>query len=194
MESIGICITVVHGQNKYSLALDDNPDQTVAYVRDKIEQLTGVPSTSQKLIHKGKSLQPPELLLSDFGVKNGSTVMVLGKKFDPESEAVYQEITKLGSAADNAEVLLGDIGSEIEGIEQGFLAPELVVQSLGKLEKRLKKTSELCLKTLETLDAMSLKDESKQVRSARKALVERLQALLDRGDLMLEKVNMLLTR
>jgi len=192
--STSISITIIHGQAKNRITLHDYSNQTVASLSAMVEELTGVPATSQKLIHKGKSLHPRDQLLSEHGVANNSKIMVLGKKLDLENDAFYQKITELGTRAEKAENLLDEIGKEIDGIEQDFLAPELAVLSLGKLEKRIKKTNELCLQTLETLDSLSLKEESKQVQAARKSLVERLHAQLDRGDIMLEKVKRLSTK
>lgn len=49
---------------------------------------------SQKLIHKGKSIDPEsEELLSACKVKTGAKIMLLGRAHDPETEKVRDDPT-----------------------------------------------------------------------------------------------------
>ena len=62
-----------------------------------IEVKTGVPVGGQKLILNGKSLTSldREKSLNELKFKDGSKVMVLGKKFDPQSDELYKAIVAI---------------------------------------------------------------------------------------------------
>ena len=61
------------------------------------EKLTGVPACSQKLIINGKALTSldHDKVMTDCRIQDGTKVMVLGKKYDVDSDKMYQEILKV---------------------------------------------------------------------------------------------------
>ncbi|KAF7247904.1 BAG family molecular chaperone regulator 1 [Varanus komodoensis] len=82
-ESSALTVTVTYGNEKHSLQVASQEEDSQPTVRDMallIEQVTGVPVSFQKLIHKGKSLKEMNQPLSTFGVKNGCKVMLIGKR------------------------------------------------------------------------------------------------------------------
>ena len=64
---------------------------------EEAEKLTGVPTSSQKLIINGKALTSLDHTkqISDCRIQDGSKIMVLGKKYDVESDKLYQEVVKV---------------------------------------------------------------------------------------------------
>ena len=61
------------------------------------EKLTGVPASSQKLIINGKALTSldHDKVMTDCRIQDGTKVMVLGKKYDVDSDKMYQEVLKV---------------------------------------------------------------------------------------------------
>ena len=59
-----------------------------------IEEKTGVPVEGQKLILNGKSLTSlqRDKSIEDLKFKDGAKVMVLGKRFDPETDLMFKEV------------------------------------------------------------------------------------------------------
>lgn len=59
-----------------------------------IEEKTGVPIEGQKLILNGKSLTSlqREKSIEELKFKDGAKLMILGKKFDPETDQMFQEV------------------------------------------------------------------------------------------------------
>ena len=66
-------------------------------VMQEAEKLTGVPACSQKLIINGKALTSldHDKVMTDCRIQDGTKVMVLGKKYDVDSDKMYQEILKV---------------------------------------------------------------------------------------------------
>ena len=62
---------------------------------EKVEELTEIPASGQKLICQAKTLtanDPHKTTLATCNLINGSKVMVLGRKVDPENDPSYQKI------------------------------------------------------------------------------------------------------
>jgi len=70
-------ITVTHGGNAYSLSL--LPEDTLALLHARLEELTSVPPSNQKLLFKGKKASSnDETTLHQAGFKSGMKVQLLG--------------------------------------------------------------------------------------------------------------------
>ncbi|XP_068719106.1 BAG family molecular chaperone regulator 1-like [Montipora capricornis] len=130
----------------------------------------------------GQSLTDLPQPLKLLGVKKGSRIMLLGKKFDPLNEENMKAILAAERKGDDIEKRLTENLEELQGIEKGFLQPELVTQALDKLSRRLQGVSEDFMKTLESLDALLIDPNLQQARGKKKSLVQRIQLLLDRTD------------
>ena len=81
------------GRNKHIVEVP--LDSQLSVLMSKVEEITGIPSAGQKLICQAKTLtvNNPELTtLKDLNLVNGSKVMVLGRKFDPEQDESYKQI------------------------------------------------------------------------------------------------------
>ena len=66
-------------------------------VMQEAETLTGVPVSSQKLIINGKALTSLDQTkqISECRIQDGTKIMVLGKRYDVDSDILYQEVLKV---------------------------------------------------------------------------------------------------
>ncbi|KAJ7333177.1 BAG molecular chaperone regulator 1 [Desmophyllum pertusum] len=156
-------LTLVHGSKKYPVELpingsDEGP--TVEDLSNLATQLTEVPRGSQRLIFKGHSLTDFTQPLKSLGIKKGSKIMLIGKKFDPLDEENMKVILAAEKNADDIEKRLTENIEEVQGIEKGFLQPELAVQALEKLARKIQAISEEFMKTIESLDALLIDSQS----------------------------------
>ena len=83
------------GTEKHSVEVAES--STLLELMSVVEEKTGVPVEGQKLILSGKSLTSldREKLLQDLRFKDGSKVMVLGKKFDPQSDEMFRQVEEV---------------------------------------------------------------------------------------------------
>lgn len=88
-----VCFVSGSTSHKVSVPKDGT---TVGDLVAKTEALTGIPASGQKLIVRGKALTMQEhgsCSLADCGLSSdGVKIMVLGKKYDPESDQIYKQI------------------------------------------------------------------------------------------------------
>ncbi|XP_072431611.1 BAG family molecular chaperone regulator 1 isoform X1 [Chiloscyllium punctatum] len=185
VDTVGL--TLMHGSSKHKIeisAVQEGCEPTLQDMATVIAQVTGVPQQLQKLIFKGKSLKEMEQPLSVLGVKNGCKIMMIGKKNSPEEEAELKKLKELEKSTDQLSHKLEEINAELTGIQNGFLAQDLQSAALSKLEKKVKSTSEQCMKFLEQIDAMSLPDDFSDCRHKRKSLVKNVQNYLAQCDVI----------
>ena len=91
-----ISIKLVYGSTKYMVEI--NPMLPLRSLMVKVEELTGVPQSGQKLICQGQTLtsaDPDNTYLHLHKLVQGSKVMVLGRKVDPENDAAYKKIVDI---------------------------------------------------------------------------------------------------
>ena len=93
------------------------------------------------------------------GLKTGSKIMVLGKKFDPEGDAVYKEVVGVETKLIEAEGRLAGLEGEVQGITAGHLDRVLHGEALKKIQKRLRGSSEELMRMMESLDSISLTED-----------------------------------
>ena len=84
----------VHTAGTDKLVAEMSESSKVLDLMKEVELRTGVPMSGQKLILNGKSLTSldRDKTLAELHFKDGSKVMVLGKKFDPQSDELYKAI------------------------------------------------------------------------------------------------------
>jgi hypothetical protein len=87
-----ISIAISHRGNTYTLSL--LADSTFAALQAKLEELTSVPPSMQKLLYKGKkhSHGPDDITLLQAGLKDGMKVQMLG--------STVQEVNGVKAAVD----------------------------------------------------------------------------------------------
>ena len=91
-----ITIQLVHGRTKHMV--DINPMYTLRSLMVKVEELTGIPQSGQKLICQGQTLtshDPDNTYLHLHKLVHGSKIMVLGRKVNPEHDEAYQKIVEI---------------------------------------------------------------------------------------------------
>ncbi|XP_048254224.1 BAG family molecular chaperone regulator 1-like isoform X1 [Haliotis rufescens] len=165
---------------------------TVGHLTKAVTELTEIPQTCQRLIFKGRSLTKLDESLSSLGVKQGSKIMLLGKK--PESVDMVDE-QKLKTAEKELGRLsktMSDISQELDGINKGFLEKKLQQPALQKLRKQILVASEAFMKLLESLDSLRFAEDNKGSKIKRKNMADRIQKLLERCDVLSEGVKEIL--
>ena len=161
---------------------------------NSISDLTGVPIKSQKLICQGRNLTSNNIevdTLNDLGVFQGSKVMVLGRKEDPEADEAFKKITDIEKKSFDISQKFAEIQNQLKDIENGHLAKHHHEQALKDLEKKCKICSESWMKTLETLDGIQLNADQTMAKNKRKAVVNSTNANMDKADEVIKKINQL---
>ena len=75
--SSSITLTVTHKAAQYTLSF--LPSDTLAILQTRLEELTSVPPSLQKLLHKGKKVKViEEQSLTQIGLKHGAKLKLLG--------------------------------------------------------------------------------------------------------------------
>jgi len=180
-------------------------DATIQNLGEKILELTGVPISGQKLICSGRQLtKDMAVTLAEAGLKTGSKVMILGKKYDPEQEESYKEILELEKKCKNVERKMLEVSdevmsrtrqyfeylflSQIEGISKGHLDRKLHTEALKNIEKKVRNSNEELLKLLESLDGINLTEDQKECKIKRKSVATNMNKAMDKTDDILEKL------
>ncbi|KAH9893440.1 WLM-domain-containing protein [Cubamyces lactineus] len=71
-----ITISVSHRGIIHPLSL--LPDSTLAYLQARLEELTSVPPSNQKLLYKGKKVVAEDVSIAEAGLKDGTKVQLIG--------------------------------------------------------------------------------------------------------------------
>ncbi|XP_037132481.1 BAG family molecular chaperone regulator 1 isoform X1 [Syngnathus acus] len=175
------------GSTKHSITVTSQEDgkcPTVKDLSDCLNQITGIPPASQKLIFKGKSLKDMEQTLSSFGIKNGCKLMMIGKRNSPEEEAELRKLKDIEKTVEQMAKKLEKVDGELTGLKNGFLAKDLQADALGKLDHRVKIAAEQFMKILEQIDALSIPENFNDCRQKKKGLVKMVQDFLAQCDKM----------
>ncbi|XP_057714116.1 BAG family molecular chaperone regulator 1 [Corythoichthys intestinalis] len=185
MSAEAISVTVTYGSSKHRITVtsqEDGKSPTVKDLSDCLTQLTGVPPGSQKLIFKGKSLKDLEQTLSSHGIKDGSKLMMIGKRNSPEEEAELKKLKEIEKSVEQTAKKLEKVDGELTGLKNGFLAKDLQADALGKLDHRVKVAAEQFMKILEQIDALSVPENFNDCRMKKKGLVKTVQDFLAQCD------------
>ncbi|KAM6170090.1 BAG family molecular chaperone regulator 1 [Rhynchocyon petersi] len=192
MATIGLIVTVTHGNEKHDLYVTPQQGTSEPVVQDlaqRVEEATGVPLSFQKLIFKGKSLKDMEQPLSALGIQNGCRVMLIGKKNNSKEEVELKKLRILEKAVEKIANQLEELSKDFAGIQQGFLAKDMQAEALCKLDRRVKATIEQFMKVLEEIDTLILPENFKDSRLKRKGLVTKVQAFLAECDIVEQNIG-----
>ena len=69
-------LTFTHRGTAHPLSL--LPDATLAYLHERLEELTSVPPENQKLLYKGKRTVSNDATITEAGLKDGMKVQLIG--------------------------------------------------------------------------------------------------------------------
>lgn len=171
-------LVVSVGAKRHEISVNEN-----CIVKDLMEvvaQETEIKELNQKLIHKGITLtKEPEKLLSSYGVKNGSKIMVIGKRYNSEEEAALQTFQTINNDILKMSTLTDELEKRVDGIVKGFLDNCYKAEAFEKIKKDLLKYSNSAMKHLETVDYMVLSPDFNDAKNKRKMVVNKLQSFMD---------------
>jgi len=178
-----------HNNTNYDLSFPESA--TMQDLCGKVAELTGVSIPGQKLICCGKQL-PKDMTVSlkeaGFSTGVGSRIMILGKKFEAESDADYKVIIQVENKAKDMEEKSEEISIQIENVYKSKLDKHLYAEAKS-LQKSLKNMNENLQKQFEFLDSLTLNEDQQECKVRRKAVATKLNQLMDRNDAVLEKMN-----
>ena len=99
------------GSNKFNASLPAS--SLLSEVIKEAEKVTGVPSSSQKLIINGKALTSLDhnKLITECRIQDGTKIMVLGKRYDPESDSIYQKVVAVEQLVTEAQKKLSEVSN-----------------------------------------------------------------------------------
>ncbi|XP_066537241.1 BAG family molecular chaperone regulator 1 isoform X2 [Hoplias malabaricus] len=160
----------------------DGKEPSLKDLSEALTEATGVPSCSQKIIFKGKSLKEMEESLSSFGIKQGCKLMMIGKRNSPEEEAELKKLKDIEKSVEQTAKKLEKVDGELTGLKNGFLAKDLQAEALNKLDHRVKVAAEQFMKILEQIDAMAVPENFSDCKMKKKGLVKTVQGFLAQCD------------
>ena len=88
--------------------------------------------------------------IGQTGLKNGSKVMMLGKKLNPAEDGLIQGLKPLRAEFETKQAKLADLRSQVENYENGFL------HETKSLDKNIMVIAEHSMRILEKLDGYSI--------------------------------------
>eukprot|EP00118_Oscarella_pearsei_P028359 m.311560 g.311560 ORF g.311560 m.311560 type:complete len:195 (+) comp81230_c0_seq1:58-642(+) len=186
MDAFSVILTF--GNKKQIVELQDGPSSLVQTLAERATDLYGVPIGKQKLLNRGKSLHPFEKSLADFGVSNGSKVMVIGRPYVIENDVKYKEMVSIGEKAEKTVDRIDEIEGEVDGVRRGFLPAQLHSSALERLRKRCLTCTEELMCCLEKLDGIRVEGEASELREFRKREVCRIQKMIDSVDVVQQEI------
>ncbi|XP_041471637.1 BAG family molecular chaperone regulator 1-like [Lytechinus variegatus] len=188
-ESHVLEIIVSHGPHKHSLNLGTKA--TIGDLGMKLEELTGVPVAGQKIINRGRTLANHDQQVTEAGIKHGSKLMLIGKKFNPEEDDNYKQIVEVEKRIVALAKKQIEISEEITGVQNGYLQKDLEKDSLSRLCKRLASCHEEYVRFLEKLDSLDLGTCNQSIRRKRKDVIKDIQSQLDSNDSLSSTIDKL---
>lgn len=182
------------GPEKHDVDLASS--STLSELMNVIEENIGVPVEGQKIILSGKSLTSldREKSLTDLRFKDGSKVMILGKRFDPQSDEMYKKVEDVREKSFAVTKRIVEISKDVTDIENGHLDRKLQPEALRSLSKRCKICSEEYMKLLEKLDSFTFAEHQIQAKMKRKSVVIETNSALDRADDLVKQIDSLLIK
>ena len=171
-----------HSNIKYEI--DINGDQPMEKLMEKCEELTEVPKENMKILAMGKTISnnPDQPILAS-GLKNGSKIMMLGKKVNSAEDSIIANLKPIRKDFDTKVAKLEQVAESVENYEKGF------VQEKKPIDKLILGITEFFMKLLEKLDGLSIGQEHKVAREKRKSLVKDIQKQLDRCDVLRSRLT-----
>jgi len=181
-------LTLLVGAKRIGIIIDEHSQ--VNNLMEIVAEQTKIKKINQKLIFKGVSLTTqPDRLLSEFGIKSGSKVMVVGKRYDSEEEAALSTFNGIAKAVTTLSKETDGLEKQTKSIKDGFLQKKYQLEAFEKIKTDLNKISHTLMKNLETIDSMPLSTEFKDAKTKRKVVVDEVQKLMDRCDAITESLE-----
>jgi len=177
-----ISFQLKHGNNKHEVST--YTDARLDELMSRVEEMTGVPVSGQKLIINGRALTSldRDKKLSDCRIAPGCKVMLLGKKQDPAQDALYQQVVEIQkkTVADYTKLL--QVTEEVKEFDKGYLPSEHHEEKLKALLKSCKSCSEGFMRSLEALDDLRFDESQTLAKTKRKTVATDTNKHLDQAD------------
>ncbi|PXF47077.1 BAG family molecular chaperone regulator 1 [Gracilariopsis chorda] len=175
-------LTLLFNRSSYKIPLRT----TLGDLQSDIERATQVPAQQQTILLKGKrvSLANKSALLEALGITGKSKAMLIRRSMPGGSTApVSPTLRSVRSCSAKLSKLSDDLRQAKRSMNkhvQGFLDAPKTLEALGRDQKSVRVIEEECMRLLEELDGLSAGDgrDADSIRSERKGLVARVQALL----------------
>ncbi|KNC95930.1 hypothetical protein, variant [Spizellomyces punctatus DAOM BR117] len=192
---------------------------TLGDLLEKCSRASRVPRENIKLLHSGAIMKDPAASLSDYGIRQGSKIMMIGDKtLPPEpshpsrtrnqqprqqptrdtSAPVDTKASEEASLIDRLESHLADTRNTVLPIVEDYTdkASRYIDEAIPpsdppkSLRDLYAKASELLLQSLLKLDGVTCPPDFENARAKRKEAVRFVQSHLDRIDGLKERVNL----
>ncbi|CAD5112504.1 DgyrCDS1719 [Dimorphilus gyrociliatus] len=179
---------VKHGFHKHSIRVPKQISGQQVAVKDlelEIQNCIKVPVGRQKIIFKGRFLKESEKSLASYGIGNGSIIMVIGDKFDPESDENMKIMAGIEQKIKDIEKSYSEMEATFTHLKDDLSVSTNAKDSQGDIKDLQKKTAfiiENLSKQLESLDSLVLSDELTIVKQKRRTIVKEIQRILNKCD------------
>lgn len=181
-------IILVHAASKHPIHIQDNA--SVDELKKIVTEKTMIPSFKQKLIYKGVAISKDDSkVLKDFKIKSNAKIMVIGQKHDPEEEGILKNLDMIEKRIEKIEVNFADLKCNIDSVQKGFMEKTLLSKSIESLNKTLLRYTEDGMQIMESLDGIQIDENFKDARTKKKNLIKKIQALLDKCDIVADKLS-----
>ncbi|KAH7108551.1 hypothetical protein BKA62DRAFT_682590 [Auriculariales sp. MPI-PUGE-AT-0066] len=173
-------ISVKWGAERFTLALP-SPDTKLAHLRAALAEKTSLEPATFKIVHAGAVMKDENAPISVYGIRNRSTIAVVGKKDAPTAAAAPAEKPTEASTIQRIQTELQAVRTTLVPPLDAFLesATSRAPAATAAEHKRL---DELLLQCLLKLDAISPDGTWEDARRERKVAVREVQSHLDRLD------------
>ncbi|KAK6730140.1 hypothetical protein RB195_006915 [Necator americanus] len=176
----------------------DNMISTMGQLKQRISEEANIDASCMKIIHRGKTISGTnDLSLLDLNIKENDKLLIMGKvsmamKDDPGFSALvsYEQTNLLP-----LQKVYEDIDRDFTSMELNYLDVEKSLKMAKKMEKRLLRFTETCMKHLEALDGLNINGEltteqqALRNREKRKSLVDGINSLLNGNDKQVRRLE-----
>ena len=127
--------------------------------------------------------------LKECKVANYCKIMVLGKKYDPESDEMYAKVKEIESKSFDIDLKLAEVAKELKDLEDGFVAKEHHSQAIKGLKRRCGGCTEEYMRLLESLDGLRFEESQADAKSKRKSVAKKINGNLDNNEGLLTRIE-----
>lgn len=173
-----------HGSERHQVTLPSDVllgrEATLSDLLEVVVNTTGITRDCVKMIFKGKTLPHDSTPLKVAGITDGSHIMILGKKYNPDSDGVIMAIRQVEITVDTVNQQIESLRSEVDGVTKGFLPSNLISSAVKSHKKQQLHLDEKLTQLMEQLDSLQVSQSSsiQVARERRKSCIQRIQGML----------------
>lgn len=181
-------IHVKWGKERLHVALP-SPDPRLGAIRQSLAEYSQIPIEHIKLIYGGAIMKDDACPISVYGIKEGSTIHMVGSADRPPTKDAPSSTPKASSLKSAESDFIQKIQDEVHRIrslvpllDQFSVRTKSSPAPLAELKKEHMRLGELLLQCLLRLDALTPEGTWEEARSQRKGVVCEVQGMLDKLD------------